>query len=88
MPRTSDFYSTYAWLKQRNDCYARDGYCCVDCGARGKQIGGTARLTADHIGPKLRDWVARGHAPEDYPLRWLKTRCDVCHGKKDGGHRR
>jgi 5-methylcytosine-specific restriction endonuclease McrA len=78
------FYGTQAWKKIRAAVFARDGHRCKRCAALGKQRGGLARLTADHAGMPLARWVETGHLPETYPLRWIETLCDVCHGRKDG----
>lgn len=85
MPRTSNFYGLQAWKRIREQVFKRDEFRCRDCSALGKQAGGQARLTADHAGISLRSWEAKGNRPEDYPLHWIVTRCDVCHGRKDGG---
>lgn len=55
------------WYERRHEVFARDGFCCVECGARQK-------LEADHKKP-----VREGGLPT---LENLQTLCKVCNRKK------
>ena len=88
MSNKDRFYGSSAWKSIRAAVFQRDAYRCVDCGAVGKQVGGVARLTADHTGISLAEWAARGNRKEAYPQLWIVTRCDKCHGRKDGARAR
>ena len=57
------------WRALRIQALRRDGFACIQCGARG-------RLEVDHIRP-VRD------APDQaYDLNNLQTLCRVCHSRK------
>lgn len=64
----SAIYRTPQWKAVRLLAKRRDGWCCVDCGAKG-------RLEVDHIVP-----LRAGGAP--YDLDNLASRCPACHARK------
>ncbi|RBO54173.1 HNH endonuclease [Rhodovulum sp. BSW8] len=64
----SAIYRTQRWKAVRLEAKRRDGWRCVECGAKG-------RLEVDHITP-LRD----GGAPFD--LGNLQCLCGRCHARK------
>lgn len=64
----ASIYKTERWKAVRTMAKRRDGWQCVQCGARG-------RLEVDHI-KALRD----GGAP--YDLDNLQTLCPSCHTRK------
>jgi 5-methylcytosine-specific restriction protein A len=60
---------TRQWQVLRMAVLERDGWACVDCGAR-------RRLEVDHIRP------VRTHPELSYSLANCATRCRVCHARK------
>lgn len=77
-------YQSREWkVHQRKRVYERDGYRCRKCGAAGKQIGGRATLSLQHL---IAEQVLamRGRRAEDHELITL---CLRCHGRADGGRR-
>ncbi|WP_197714428.1 HNH endonuclease [Altererythrobacter sp. B11] len=63
-------YRTMRWKTLRALAKRRDGWACVQCGARG------ARLDADHIKP------IRTHPHLAFDLANLQTLCIGCHSQK------
>ena len=62
-------YKTQRWKAVRLQAKRRDGWACVQCGAKG-------RLEVDHVRP-IRE------APElSYDLANLQTLCPACHTRK------
>ena len=57
------------WKGLRLEALRRDGWACVECGARG-------RLEVDHIKP------VRSHPELSFDLGNLKCLCGTCHSKK------
>lgn len=60
---------TLRWKALRIQALRRDGFCCVQCGARG-------RLEVDHINP------VRTHPELAFELTNLQSLCASCHTKK------
>lgn len=85
MPNASKpgtIYQTNRWRTRiRRTVLERDGFACRTCGARGKDVGGAAVLTVAHLVPVR----LAPHLAED--LRNLRTLCQRCHGREDGGRR-
>jgi 5-methylcytosine-specific restriction protein A len=61
--------STRRWQAVRHAVLERDGWACVDCGARG-------RLEVDHINP------VRTHPQLAFDPANCAARCAACHTKK------
>lgn len=62
------------WKALSDKCKQRDGFRCKECGASGKQIGGTAELHACHI-------VSKSKGGQDILFN-LTTKCSNCHAKE------
>lgn len=87
MPEASkpgSIYQTSAWKRKlRAEVLGRDGYRCRKCGALGKQRGGSATLSLQHVLPeRVRLALRRPLSASD-----LVTLCLPCHGRADGGRR-
>jgi len=67
-PGASSIYRDPRWKAVRHQAKARDGWKCVQCGARG-------RIEVDHVKP-----IREGGAPFD--LGNLQSLCPQCHSRK------
>lgn len=65
-----------AWMRRRDDVFARDGYICRSCGC----IVAPHQAECDHIVP-----LASGGTDD---LANLQTLCKICHGKKSAEENR
>ena len=78
-------YQTSRWKRgpQRTRVYERDGYRCRICKRLGRQKGGPATLSLQHLVPE-RVLARLGRDAFDHEL---VTLCLTCHGRMDGGRR-
>ena len=63
-----------SWRAVAEKAKIRDGFKCRRCGAKGRQIGGTAQLEAHHLKSK--------HKGGSNNLNNLITLCSRCHSKR------
>lgn len=72
-------YQTAHWrVHLRKQAYELAGYRCRACGALGKERGGSATLTLDHVVP-VRFWPAG----KKERVQDVVVLCKPCHMKKD-----
>lgn len=64
----STIYKTQQWAAVRLEAKRRDGWKCIQCGARG-------RIEVDHV-------KAIRHGGAAYDLANLQTLCVACHSRK------